>query len=98
MNIVDLLGWLGGGMLAVCSIPQSIKIIKLGSSRSMSILFMWLWFWGEIFTLAYIIAGNFSLPLFVNYSINLTLSVLMLKYYYYPVIVNGEAKQASKDS
>jgi len=84
MNTVDLLGWLGGGMLAICSIPQTIKIIKAGSSKSMSLLFMWLWFWGEVFTLSYILIGNFSLPLFVNYSINLTLSIILLKYYYFP--------------
>jgi uncharacterized protein with PQ loop repeat len=98
MNIVDLLGWLGGGMLAICSIPQTIKIIKAGSSKSMSLLFMWLWFWGEVFTLSYILIGSFSLPLFVNYSINLTLSIILLKYYYFPKACYVEAEQSSKES
>lgn len=88
MTIITLLGWLGAGFLTICSFPQGIKVIKEGSSRGLSLLFMWLWFSGELLTFIYICVGNFSWPLFANYATNLTLSIILLKYYYFPVVRN----------
>lgn len=88
MNIVDLVGWLGAAFLAICSFPQTLKNIKEGSARNLSPYFIWLWFAGELLTLIYIFISNFSWPLFFNYSLNLTFSVILLKLYYFPVVKN----------
>lgn len=86
MNIPELVGWLGAIFLAICSFPQTLKNIKQGSAKNLSPLFIWLWFFGEILTLVYVLVGNFSWPLFFNYSLNLTFSVILLKLYYFPVV------------
>lgn len=98
MNIVDLVGWLGAGFLTICSLPQGIKVVKDGTSRGLSRAFMWLWFFGEILTFTYICVGNFSWPLFANYATNLTLSVILLKYYYFPVVRYEKTQQADEKS
>ena len=92
MNIVDLVGWLGAGLLAICSFPQTIKNIKEGSSRNLSPLFIWFWFSGELFTFIYICLDKFSWSLFFNYALNLTFSAVLLKLYYFPTIKNEAGK------
>jgi uncharacterized protein with PQ loop repeat len=98
MNTVDLLGWSGAGFLTICSLPQGLKVLKQGHSKGLSTLYMWLWFLGELLTFVYVCIGNFSWPLFANYATNLTLSVILLKYYYFPVVNYEKAEQDNKES
>lgn len=86
MNMVELLGWLGAICFAICGLPQTIKVVKDGHGDGLSKPFLWLWFWGEIFTLVYVCIGKFSWPLFFNYAVNLTFLSIMLKYNYFPVV------------
>ena len=95
MNTVDLLGWLGAAFLAVCSFPQTLRNIKEGSARNLSPYFIWLWFFGEVFTLAYVLLGSFSWQLFFNYGLNLTFSVILLKLYYFPRKLYEEGNKES---
>jgi uncharacterized protein with PQ loop repeat len=98
MTIITFLGWLGAGFLTICSLPQGIKVVRDGTSRGLSRAFIWLWFLGELLTFIYICVGNFSWPLFANYVTNLTLSVILLKYYYFPTVHYEKAEQNSKKS
>ena len=84
MSIVELVGWLGAVFLAICSFPQTIKNIKQGNATNLSPYFIWLWLLGELLTLIYVLADKFSWPLFFNYSLNLTFSIILLKLYYFP--------------
>lgn len=88
MNIVDLVGWLGAVFLAICSFPQTLKNIKEGSAKNLSPLFIWFWFFGEVLTLVYVLVDKFSWPLFFNYALNLTFSIVLLKLYYFPKMKN----------
>lgn len=93
MNLVELVGWLGAIFLAICSFPQTLRNIKQGTARNLSPLFIWFWFIGEILTLIYVLVGNFSWPLFFNYGLNLTFSVVLLKLYYFPRIKYEEGNK-----
>ena len=88
MNMVELLGWLGATCFAICSLPQTIKVVKDGHGEGLSKPFLWLWFWGEMLTLIYVCVGVFSWPLFFNYVVNLTFLTVMLKFCYFPVVKN----------
>lgn len=94
MSIVDLVGWLGAALLAICSFPQTIKNIKEGTSKSLSPLFIWFWFSGELLTFIYICVDKFSWPLFCNYALNLTFSAILLKLYYFPMVKNEATKKS----
>jgi len=84
-----MIGWLGSILFAICALPQAIHTFRTKKSDDVSELFLWLWFWGEIFTLIYIfysdyMQGNYHVPLYFNYLFNLFLLFYLLyaKYSY----------------
>lgn len=77
-------GWLGSLLLSICGIPQAIRCIKTGNATGMSNMFIWMWFWGEVFTLYYILSfEKVSLPLVVNYSANISSLIVIIYYKYF---------------
>ncbi len=85
----EAIGWLGSTMFAICGLPQVIKTWRTKKAGDLSSLFLWLWFWGEIFTLIYILYGDISVkqyhyPLYFNYLGNLVMAAYLLyaKYIY----------------
>ena len=81
--MIDALGWLGGGMLAVCGIPQAIQCIRDKHARGLNWGFVGLWGMGEILTLAYVFP-KLDWPLIVNYSINLAFLAPIVYYKIFP--------------
>jgi uncharacterized protein with PQ loop repeat len=79
---MELIGWIGGMLLAVCALPQVIKVAKEQNADGMSHLNLWLWCIGEIFMLVYVLTQQFSLPLLVNYCLNLIFVLIMMYYKY----------------
>jgi len=86
---IEVVGWLGSIMFSICGLPQLIKTWKSKRVDDLSALFLWLWFWGEIFTLIYILIGdiaqaNYHIPLYFNYAINILIVFYLLyaKYTY----------------
>jgi len=83
------LGWLGGFLFAICALPQVIKTYKTKKAEDLSWLFLLFWFFGEVFTLIYIIVDDNLLnirhyPLYLNYIFNLILVLYLIyakKYY-----------------
>lgn len=75
----DVMGWMGGIMLAICSFPQAIMAYRQGHSDGISIWMLWLWGLGEVFTLIYIYPKG-DLPLLVNYSANI-LCISVISWY-----------------
>ena len=70
--MIDIIGWMGATLFAICGIPQLYKsLINTSSVKGLSLSFILMWFFGEIFTLIYAIFRVPKLPLLVNYVFNL---------------------------
>jgi len=85
----ETIGWIGNILFAVCAIPQVIKTYRSKSVKDLSILFLWLWFVGELLTFIYIINGDmetatFHFPLYFNYIVNIFMACFLIyaKYVY----------------
>lgn len=75
-----MIGWIGNLLLAVCGIPEAYLSYKRGHSRGISFSFLMLWFTGELFTLVYILNDIQSVPLVLNYAVNITAISTILRY------------------
>ena len=74
---MDLVGWIGGLMLAICALPQAYTSWKQGHSDGLTWTLLWLWGGGEFVTLVYVIPKQ-DWPLILNYGINvIAMSVIM---------------------
>ena len=70
MNI-ELLGYLGGFCFAFSALPQTIKTVRTGHADDLSWGMLIMWLVGEVSMIIYERAVIQSLPLFLNYVINL---------------------------
>lgn len=94
----ETIGWIGNILFAICGIPQVIKTYRSKSTKDLSVLFLWLWFAGELLTFIYIIIGDsetvtFHFPLYFNYIVNIFMAgYLLYAKYFYPdnVLKNQE--------
>lgn len=82
--MMESIGWLGGLLLAICALPQTIKVYKEKHANGISYLNLWLWFSGEVCMLLYVLNSNFSWPLFTNYFFNLVFVSIILYFKYFP--------------
>ena len=85
----EIIGWIGSIFFAICALPQAIHTFRTKKSDDLSEMFLWLWFWGEVFTLSYIlysdfVKGTYHFPLYFNYIFNLFLLFYLIyaKYTY----------------
>jgi uncharacterized protein with PQ loop repeat len=76
---MDIIGYIGSILLAICGLPQAIESFKTKSSEGLTWGFILLWFFGEIFTFAYIIP-KMDLPLLINYSANIIFLIIIIYY------------------
>lgn len=76
---MEVIGWVGSIMLALCGLPQAIKSYRTKSSKDISIWFLILWLLGEVLTLVYVFP-KLDWPLIMNYSFNIGLICVILKY------------------
>ena len=69
--MVEIIGWIGAILFAISCAPQAIKTYKSKQAKDLSMWMLQLWFWGEIFSLIYIM-NNVTLqwPLITNYTFN----------------------------
>jgi uncharacterized protein with PQ loop repeat len=78
------LGWLGSTALAICGVPQALKMFKTKRADDVSWWTLWLWYIGEFLTFTYLLLVDLStstlhIPLYANYLFNiLVVSVLLL--------------------
>ena len=87
--MLELIGWIGGILLAICAAPQAVKTYKEKDASGLSWWMLFFWGAGEVLTLAYIIAtninsGSWQFPLIFNYGLNIILMSYLIwaKYYY----------------
>ena len=85
----ETIGWIGNILFAICGIPQVIKTYQTKSAKDLSVLFLWLWFAGELLTFIYIVIGDLEtktahFPLYFNYAVNIFMACFLIyaKYVY----------------
>lgn len=81
--LMTVLGWTGSLVLSLSALPQAFKTFKTKETAALSSSFLWMWTIGEIFTFSYIISsdletGNYQLPLYLNYGLNLIIVFYLL--------------------
>jgi|APGre2960657468_1045069.scaffolds.fasta_scaffold103533_2 uncharacterized protein with PQ loop repeat len=81
--MLEYSGWIGSFLFALCGLPQAIQSYTDKHSDGLNWLFIIAWFFGEIFTLVYIIPKG-DIPLIVNYSVNLVFVLVIAYYKLYP--------------
>ena len=79
----DILGFTGGLTLALCLVPQIIKVIRTKSAKDLSFSWLFISFAGLLQMATYIVY-NCLIPLFFSMFIELVLylSLIILKYVY----------------
>jgi uncharacterized protein with PQ loop repeat len=76
---MEIIGWIGSILLAFCGLPQAIESYKTKSSAGITWGMLIMWFWGEIFTIIYILP-KFHLPLLFNYTANVIFLSIIIYY------------------
>ena len=87
-KLLNLIGWLGSLLFALCAVPQCIKAWNSNSMDDFSWIFLFMWFFGEIFSFIYVFGinlrtKNWQCPLLANYILNF----LLLCYLIYVKVV-----------
>ena len=78
--MIEIIGWIGSILFAICAIPQAYHCWKTKSCHGMTWLFLLMWLFGEVFTIIYVVLQHFSWALIFNYVFNL-LSLGVIIYY-----------------
>ena len=78
--MVEIIGWAGAVLFALCAAPQAIYCYKNKSAEGLSWPFLLMWSGGEILTLLYIVFTTADIILLVNYVFNLLCLVVILWY------------------
>jgi uncharacterized protein with PQ loop repeat len=81
---MELIGWIGSVMLALCAVPQAVQSYRQKHSHGISSLMIILWFVGEVFTTIYILPKD-DYPLLLNYAVNILCIGVIGWYKYYPI-------------
>ena len=81
---MEVIGWIGAILFALCGIPQAWKAYKDGHSDGLSWSFLLMWFGGEVLTIAYVLTKSDVAPLLLNYILNLVCLLTMLNYKIFP--------------
>jgi uncharacterized protein with PQ loop repeat len=76
---MEIIGWIGGILLAFCGLPQAIESYKTKSSDGLTWGFLIMWGVGELFTIVYIIP-KWHWPLIFNYTANI-IFISIITYY-----------------
>lgn len=76
---MEIVGWIGAILFALCGLPQAIHCYREGHSRGLSWGFLSMWLGGELFTIAYVLPKG-DIPLLFNYFVNLVFLGVMVKF------------------
>jgi uncharacterized protein with PQ loop repeat len=66
---MEIVGWIGSIMLAICALPQAYTSYKHGHSNGLTWTLLLLWGGGEAITLIYVLSRS-DWPLVANYGLN----------------------------
>lgn len=89
MTSLEIIGYLGSILLAACGWPLAFDALQKGrtvmGNELSTRVFMWIWFWGEFFTMTYV-GGKIGLDpvLFLDYTLNIAAVTIVLYFIYFP--------------
>lgn len=95
MDLFNTLGYMGGFLLAFCSVPEAFLAFKRKDS-GLSWPFLMMWLWGEIFIIIPIIFDIKVGFLLLNYTLNIVL-ILIICYYKVQGIKNRKLENNLKN-
>jgi len=79
--MIEIIGWVSAFLFAGCGVPQAVQSYKNGNSIGISALFLWMWFFGEILAIVYVLGKHgVDGPLLFNYVLNIFFISIILKY------------------
>jgi uncharacterized protein with PQ loop repeat len=81
---MEVVGWLGAILFALCAVPQALISYKQGHSNGLSGWFLGMWLLGEILSLIYCIVVVKSIPILFNYSFSLLCLLIIGRYKIWP--------------
>lgn len=76
---MELIGWMGAVLFAICGLPQAVQCAREGHARGLNWFFLLAWFFGEVFTIIYV-WPKADYPLLFNYFLNLVFLTVILRY------------------
>jgi len=82
--MIEVLGWGSNLVFALSGIPQAYKCFKQGHGHGLSHMLLWMWFTGELCAGIYAILKGLPTPLIINYIVNFTSLLVIMKYRYFP--------------
>ena len=82
-EMIDLLGFTGATLLALCALPEVISSVRKGYCGASEGL-LWVWQLGEVLTFIYVLITNPDVFLLANYGTNIALIFILLYYKYRP--------------
>ena len=84
--VISTFGFIGALLLAICSAPLALEAVAKGkSSMTEAPVFMWIWWWGEILSVIYVIGElNSDKIMLMNYGFNIFCVSIVLYYMYNP--------------
>lgn len=83
MNVIDIIGWIGSLLFALCALPQVIMVYNQKHAHGISWGFLNMWFWGEVLCFIYVASQPIlQIPLLANYVLNF---ILLLIIFYFKI-------------
>jgi len=78
MDLVELIGWIGGVLLATCGLPQVIHTYKVKNVDGLSLVFVLWWWLGEFLMLVYVATAAPKKPIIFNLIVNIFACMLLV--------------------
>lgn len=79
--MIELIGWIGSMLFALCAVPQVIMVWKQKHAHGLSWGFLNMWFWGEVLCFYYVASQpTLQIPLLANYVLNFILLQIIFFY------------------
>lgn len=81
--MMDVIGWLGSMLFALCGLPQAVQSYKQKHSNGLAWMFLLMWFFGEVLTFIYVLPKA-DYPLLANYVVNFGFLIVIGYYKLFP--------------
>lgn len=83
--MIEVIGYSGSFLLAMCGLPLAIVSMLTGHSKSTPMSFLMMWFFGEFLSMLYVLSMHgFDRPLMTNYVANIIFISIVLYYKLFP--------------
>ncbi len=97
--MINILGIFASIILVMSSLPQVILCLKQGHAKGVSAGMLWLWLIGMILMGIYIVSTRGGdLILFCNYSVNICMILVIMKFKYFPRKPTNDVIYKSEDN